>query len=115
MIENFRLTRIPIEYNARYTLGEISGKGLITDVSEGGIALRVEHALKIGDKLQITSQITGDLTLDFTGEVRNIANNIAGILIMEIDSRIKERFLEHVNGMLRIMNRSKREKYKLYG
>ena len=113
MTENFRLTRIPIEYKARYTLGEISGEGLITDISEGGIALRVQHALMIGDKLHITSQITGDLTLDLTGEVRNIANNMAGILIKEIDSKIKERFLEHVNGMLRMMNKSNREKYKL--
>ena len=111
MTENVRLTRIPIEYKARYTLGEISGEGLITDISEGGIALRVQHALSIGDKLQITSQITGDLTVDFFGEVRSLKNNIAGILIMEIDPKIKIRFLEHVNGILRMMNRPNREKY----
>jgi hypothetical protein len=112
-MENYRLTRIPIEYKAHYTLGEISGDGLITDISEGGIALRVEHALSIGDKLLITSQITGNLTLDFTGEVRNIMNNIEGIRIMEIDANIQERFLEHVNGTLRMLNKSNREKFKL--
>jgi hypothetical protein len=112
MTENVRLTRIPIEYKARYTFEEISGEGLITDISQGGIALRVQHALKTGDELRVTSQITKDLTLDFTGEVRNIANNMAGIMITEIDSSIRERFLEHVNGILRIMNKSNREYYK---
>lgn len=111
MFDNSRLTRIPIEYKAQYSLGEISGNGLITDISEGGIALRVEHALDVGDKLYITSQITSNLTLEFTGEVRTIANNMAGILVMEIDSDIQERFLEHVHGILMMMDKPNRERY----
>jgi len=87
--ENLRSTRIPIEYKAIYTMGNISGEGFITDISKYGVAVRVKQALVIGDELHITSKISNDLILEFTGEVRNINGNIAGIMIKSIDPDIR--------------------------
>jgi len=93
---NLRSTRIPIEYVATYTMGNISGEGFITDISKNGVAIRVKQALAIGDELHITNKILNDLILEFTGEVRNINGNIAGIMIKSIDPDIQERFMNHI-------------------
>ncbi len=60
-MKNLRCTRLPIEYKTTYSFGNISGEGFLTDISEGGVALRVKQALAIGDELQITSRISSDL------------------------------------------------------
>ena len=108
---SFRSTRLPVEYRAEYSLGDISGKGLITDISAGGVALRVKQSFVIGDQLYIISRISNDLVLEFGGEVRNMEGNIVGIKITDIDPSIHERFSNHVAGMLRIANKSEIEKY----
>ncbi len=111
--KNLRSTRIPIEYVATYVMGNISGKGFITDISKGGVAIRVKQALAIGDELHITSKISNELILEFTGEVRSINGNIAGIMIKSIDPGIQERFMDHIDGMLRLMHMKGAEQYKL--
>jgi len=88
-------------------MGNISGEGFITDISPNGVAIRIKQALAIGDELHITSKISDDLTLEFTGEVRNINGNIAGIMIKSIDPDIQERFMKHIDGVLRFMNMKK--------
>jgi len=102
-----------MEYTATYTMGNISGEGFITDISRVGVAIRIKQALAIGDKLHITSKISNELILEFSGEVRNINGNIAGIMIKSIDPDIQERFMNHINGMLRLMNMKGDEQYKL--
>ena len=111
-MKNLRSTRLPIEYKTTYSFGNISGEGFLTDISEGGVALRVKQALAIGDELQITSMISSGLILEFSGEVRNISGNIAGIKIKKIDPSIHERFKSHIEGILRIVNKREVEKYK---
>ncbi len=111
--ENLRSTRVPMEYTATYTMGNISGEGFITDISERGVAIRVKQALAIGDILHITSKISNELILEFTGEVRNINGNIAGIMIKLIDPGIQERFMNHIDSMLRLMHMKGTEQYKL--
>lgn len=111
--EGLRSTRIPTEYRATYTLGSITGEGFITDISEKGVAMRAKQVLVEGDRLHVTSSISSNLTLEFEGEVRNIQGNIIGIKIMEIDPEIKQRFLSHIEGMLRFANRAKTERFRL--
>ena len=111
-MKNLRSTRLPVEYKVNYSFGNINGEGFLTDISEGGVALRVKQALAIGDELQITSMITSGLILEFSGEVRNISGNIAGIKIKEIDPSIHERFKSHIEGILRFLNKREVEKYK---
>ena len=111
-MKNIRHTRLPVEYKATYSFGDISGEGFLTDISEGGVALRVRQALAIGDELQIISRISSGLILEFSGEVRNINGNIVGIKIKIIDPRIHERFKSHIEGILRIANKREIEKYK---
>ena len=111
-MKNLRSTRLPVEYKVNYSFGNINGEGFLTDISEGGVALRVKQALAIGDELQITSMITSGLILEFSGEVRNISGNIAGIKIKEIDPSIHRRFKSHIEGILRIANKREIEKYK---
>jgi hypothetical protein len=110
--EGFRSTRIPVEYKAIYTVRKITGEALITDVSEGGVALRVKQALSVGDIITLQSDISNNLTLKFKGEVRNVDGNKVGVMILEIDPELHRRFLEHIRGMLRIMNRSSTEKFR---
>jgi len=112
-MSNFRSTRLPVEYRANYRLGDISDVGLITDISSGGVALRVKQAFAIGDELHITSRISSDLVLEFSGEVRNMEGNIVGIKIKAIDPSIHERFKDHIAGMLRMVNKGEVEQYKL--
>ena len=109
--ERFRNTRIPVEYRVVYTLGEMSAEGFITNISTEGIALRTRQALVIGDKLNVVSEISSNLTLEFTGEIKNVVGNIVGIEIQDIDSDIKERFLAHIDGILRLMNCKSVEMY----
>jgi len=111
--ENIRSTRIPMEYTATYTMGNISGEGFITDISRDGVAIRIKQALAIGDELHITSKISNELILEFTGEVRNINGNIAGIMIKSVDPNLQERFMNHIDGTLRLMNMRGFEQYKL--
>ena len=110
---SFRSTRLPVEYKAEYSLGLISGEGLITDISSGGIALRVKQSFAIGDHLFIKSRISSDLVLEFSGEVRNTESNIVGIKIIDIEPGIHERFINHIEGMLRIVDKRKVEKFNL--
>lgn len=110
--EGIRKTRIPVEYKATYTMEDTSSEAFITDISESGIALRVRQAFAIGDILKIQSRISDNLTLDFIGEVRNINGNIVGIRIKEIDPYIQNRFIEHVNALLRIAGKSSTEQFK---
>ena len=110
--EGFRSTRIPVEYKAVYTVRKITGEALITDISEGGVALRVKQALSVGDIITLQSDISNNLTLKFKGEVRNVDGNIVGVMILEIDPELHRRFLEHIRGMLRMMNRSSTEKFR---
>jgi hypothetical protein len=110
--EDIRKTRIPVEYKATYTLGDISGEAFFTDISEDGIALRVRQVFAIGDILTIQSRISDNLTLDFIGEVRNINGNVVGIIIKEIDPYIQTRFMEHVNSLLRMASRGSTEEFK---
>lgn len=110
--ESFRSTRIPVEYKAIYTVKNITGEALITDISEGGIALRVKQAFAVGDKVVIQSDISNNLTLKFKGEVRNVDGNILGVMIIEIDPDVHKRFMDHIKGMLRMMNRSSTEKFR---
>ena len=111
--EESRYTRIPVEYKATYTLGRITGEGIITDISEGGIAMRTRQAFAVGDELKIQSRITSNLILEFTGEVQSYQGNILGIQIKEIDPEIMRRFKDHVGGMLRVVSRASTEEYKL--
>ena len=112
-IVNFRSTRIPVEYKAEYSIGNISGESLITDICSNGIALRVKQAFVIGDEVHVKSIITNDLILEFSGTVRNIAGNIVGIKIITIDPNIHERFKQHIEGLLRLAHKSEVEKYNL--
>ena len=111
-LKNLHCTRLPVEYKANYSFGDIKGEGILTDISEGGVALRIKQALAIGDELQITCRISSGLILEFSGEVRNINSNIAGIKIKEIDPSIHERFKSHIAGILRIANKREIEEYK---
>ena len=112
---SFRSTRLPVEYKAEYTLGEISGEGLITDISSGGIALRVKQSFALGDQLLVQSRISNDLVLEFSGEVRNMEGNIVGIKIIDIDPGIHERFNSHIDAMLRMANKKQVEKFNSTG
>ena len=106
----FHHTRIPIEYKATYTIGDIIGEGFIWEVSENGIALRTNQALVIGDKVSVLSNIKDNLILKFTGEIRNVQGNIVEILIKEIDQNLKQRFMHHIEGILQIMKKVNNEK-----
>ena len=111
--EGLRHTRISAEYKATYTLGDITGEGFITDISEGGVAMRTSQPFVVGDEPKISIKITDKLILEFTGVVRGIQGDILGIQIKEIDSEMKERFLSHINGIIRLMNRQRFETYEL--
>jgi hypothetical protein len=111
--DGFRKTRIPVEYKATYLLGDITGDGFITDISEDGIALRTRQVLIIGDKLNIQSEISDSLIFEFKGEVRNVQGNLVGVMIKEIDPDIKQRFLDHIDGVLRLIERNKTEHFNL--
>lgn len=109
----YRGTRIPAEYKAEYTMGSITGSGYITDISEGGVAMRSNQVFVIGDELHVTSDISNNLVLEFDGEVRNIQGNIIGIMITHIDPEIRNRFMDHIEGVLRMANRERQEKIRL--
>jgi hypothetical protein len=111
--EGLRSTRIPTEYRATYTLGSITGEGFITDISENGVAMRTKQVLVEGDRLHITSPISSNLTLEFEEEVRSIQGNIIGIMIVDIDPDLQRRFISHIEGMLRLVNREKTERFRL--
>ena len=104
-----RYTRIPVEYKAAYYMGDISGEGIITDISEGGMAMRVNQALIIGDELAVEASISSNLILKFTCDVRSIQGNMVGIAIIEIDPDLKERFTSHIEGVLRMKKLDRRE------
>ena len=110
--EGFRYTRIPVEYKATYAFGNITGEGLITDISENGIAMRTKQYFDVGDELKIQSKITDKLTLEFKGVVLNSQGNILGIRIKEIDPEIEERFISHVGGVLHILKRGRFERHQ---
>jgi len=101
---NIRSTRIPIEYSVTYTMGNISGEGFITDISKGEVTIRIKQALVIGDELYIKIKISNELIVELTGEVRKINGNIARIKIKTIDPDVRERFINHIDGMLRLKN-----------
>lgn len=84
MKEGFRKTGISVEYKASYKIRDMTGEALITDISEGGVALRVRQAFSVGDIVVIQSDISNNLTLRFKGEVRNVDGNIVGAMILEI-------------------------------
>jgi hypothetical protein len=111
-IEYFRDTRIPVEYRAEYSIGNIDGEGFITDISSNGIALRVKQVFVLGDEVHVKSIISNDLILELSGTVRSIEGNIVGIKIQTIDPSIHERFKQHIEGLLRLTNKSGIEKYK---
>ncbi len=94
-------------------MGDIVGEGFITDISEEGIALRTNQVLIIGDKLKVQSEISDNLNFEFMGEVRNVQGNLVGVLIKEIDPEIKQRFLDHIDGVLRFIKRNKTEHFVL--
>jgi len=107
--DGLRYTRIPVEYKAVYYMGDISGEGIITDISEGGMAMRVNQALIIGDELAVEASISSNLILKFTCDVRSIQGNMVGIAIIEIDPDLKERFTSHIEGVLRMKKLDRRE------
>lgn len=111
--EKLRSTRIPTEYRATYTLGSITGEGFITDISEKGVAMRTKQVLVENDELHVTCPVSSNLTLEFDGEVRNIHGNIVGIMIVDIDPDIRQRFIDHIEGMLRLSNRERTERFRL--
>jgi hypothetical protein len=111
-VENLHNTKLPVEYKANYSFGTIAGEGFITDISSNGVALRVKQAFVIGDEVHVKSIITNDLILEFSGKVRRIEGNIVGIKIKTINPRIHERFKKHIEGLLRLTNKSVVEKYK---
>ena len=111
-IEYFRDTRIPVEYIAKYSIGNIGGAGLIIDISSNGIALRVKQVFVLGDEVHVKSIISNDLILELSGTVRSFEGNIVGIKIQTIDPSIHERFKRHIEGLLRLTNKSVVEKYK---
>jgi hypothetical protein len=111
--DGFRKTRIPVEYKATYYLENSAGDGIITDISESGIAMRTRQVLIIGDKLDVQSVISDSLTFEFKGEVRNVQGNVVGVLIKEIDPDIKQRFLDHIDGVLRLIKGNKSEHFVL--
>ena len=100
-----------MEYKATYYMGDISSEGIITDISESGIAMRVNQAFIVGDELVVEARISSNLTLKFTCEVQSIQGNMLGIAITEIDPDLKKRFTSHIEGMLRMNNLDRREKY----
>ena len=110
--KGLRYTRIPVEYNATYYMGDISGEGIITDVSEGGIAMRVNQTFIVGDELAVEARVSSNLILKFTCEIRSVQGNMLGTAIKEIDPNLKERFIDHLEGMLRMKKLDKRERYK---
>jgi hypothetical protein len=63
--------------------------------------------------LSVRSEISAILIFEFTGEVQNAQGNIVGISINEIDPVIKQRFMDHIDGLIRIANRNKTEHFKL--
>jgi Tfp pilus assembly protein PilZ len=111
---NYRGTRIPAEYEVEYRMGTIVGKGYITDISEGGVAMRTNQVFVIGDELHLKSDISTNLTLEFAGEVRNTQGNIIGIMITDIDPEVQQRFMDHIEGVLRMINRERKEKFTLH-
>ena len=100
-----------MEYKATYYMGDIRGEGIITDISEGGFAMRANQTFIVGDELAVESVISSDLILKFTCEVRSVQGNILGIQIIEIDPDVKKRFNSHIEGILRMKRLDKREKY----
>jgi hypothetical protein len=63
--------------------------------------------------LNVRSEISTNLIFEFKGEVQNAQGNILGISILEIDPLIKARFMDHIDGMLRIQRRKKIEHFVL--
>jgi hypothetical protein len=112
--ENLRNTRIPVEYCAEYLLGDCTAQGIITDISEDGFALRTRQVLLVGDKLRIRSEISSHLTLECIGEVQNVQGNRVGILISDIDPNTKQRFLDHIDGVLRLIKKNGTEHFALH-
>jgi hypothetical protein len=109
--KGLRYTRIPVEYMATYSMGDINGEGIITDISEGGFAIRVNQTLIVGDELAVVVNISSNLILNFTCVVQSVQGNIMGIAIKEIDQDLQERFTSHIEGMLRMKKLDKRERY----
>lgn len=105
-----RLTRIPVNIPATYSLKGHESEGKIVDISSNGLGMEVRQIFVIGDLIRIQFATTTD-AVDFWGIVRRISGGTIGIQFEEISKENEEKIEEFVNDLLREKNLRKQENF----
>lgn len=109
MGENLRPTRVQVRAEATYYLKGSEAKGLIVDISEGGIGMEVKQIVVAGDLIRVKFNTDSGYTIDFWGIVRNVTGNFIGIKYEEISNESRKQIDNYVTDLLRSRGLSKRE------
>ncbi len=78
---------------------EVEGpvEGICTDVSTGGIGLRVWESLRIGETVRITVELPGRGAVDASAQVVRIAEGEVGLRFVKLSQRSLLAVVAHVS------------------
>lgn len=108
---SMRFTRVSVNFAVEYTIKGQTGEGIITDLSEGGIALIANQVLVEGDLVRITGLLGKNLRLDFWVRVKNYVGRKAGCEYEEMPYEMKRSMEDFV---LRIIQARKQSRFEQF-
>ncbi len=106
MIEKRRFKRIPVGFQVKYTIGEISGVAQAVDVSNGGIFINLKYNPKVGDKVYLSFILPGTTAreqIKIIGEIKRVVKENdekksgIGILFVAVPTAAKKTLEEYIS------------------
>ena len=106
-----RLTRITVSISAEYQFKKNKGNCLITDISEGGIAIEANQIFVEGDLLRIICNPSKHLNIDIWCKVQNIQGRKIGLQFEEISNQMRADLEYYIFELLDLNKKNKHESF----
>ena len=106
MTEKRKFKRIPLGFQVKYAIGEITGVAQAVDVSSGGIFINIKSTPKVGDKVYLSFILPGTTAreqIKIIGEITRVAKDNdekksgIGILFVAVPSAAKKTLEEYIS------------------
>ncbi len=106
MTEKRKFKRIPVGFQLKYTIGEVSGIAQAVDVSGGGIFINTKSTPKVGEKVYLSFILPGTTAreqIKIIGEISRVVKEDdekksgIGILFVAVPSAAKKTLEEYIN------------------
>ncbi|MGC8927916.1 MAG: PilZ domain-containing protein [Myxococcota bacterium] len=105
MTEKRKFKRIPVGFQVKYTIGEVSGVAQAVDVSSGGIFINLRSTPKVGEKVYLSFILPGTTAreqIKIIGEISRVSKDEdekksgIGILFVAVPTAAKKTLEEYI-------------------